>query len=209
MTLSVTSTPAYRGKRFLDVIAGSILLFCLSPLCLLVAAMIKLTDSGPVLFWQQRVGSGGVLFNFPKFRSMVTDAEALQAFLERDNKHGAEGVTFKIEKDPRITRLGRFIRRHSIDEIPQLWCVVKGDMSLVGPRPATPREVAKYDSWQRGRLQAKPGLTGLWQVSGRSDLTFREQVELDLQYIRSQGLLLDLKIILLTIPAVLTGHGAY
>lgn len=209
MTTSDTAPAGYRGKRLLDLIAGSVLLVCLSPLCLVVAAMIRLADSGPVLFWQRRVGAGGVLFNFPKFRSMVTDAEARQAFLVEHNKHGAGEVTFKIEKDPRITRLGRFIRRHSIDEIPQLWCVVKGDMTLVGPRPATPAEIARYDARERGRLGAKPGLTGLWQVSGRSDLSFREQVELDLLYIRTQGLFLDLKILLLTIPAVLTGRGAY
>lgn len=199
----------YPGKRILDVVSASLLLVCSAPVCLFVAIMIRLLDGPPVVFWQQRVGLNGQLFDFPKFRSMVTDAEARRAFLRDQNIHGADGIPFKIPRDPRTTRVGRFIRRHSLDEIPQLWCVLKGDMSMVGPRPPTPDEASQYTCRQRRRLMIKPGLTGPWQVGGRSDLSFREQVRLDLDYAAGQSLLLDLKILARTIPAVLTGRGAY
>ena len=146
---------------------------------------------------------------FPKLRSMVCDAEKLLPLLARQRGKKKRRVTFKLARDPRITPVGRLLRRSSFDELPQLWCVLKGDMSLVGPRPPLPREVEHYDSHELRRLDVVPGLTCLWQVKGRSDLTFEEQVELDLEYIRNQSLALDVKILLMTIPAVLMGRGAY
>ncbi len=195
-------------KRMLDVIVASIALIALMPLMLFVALMIKLTDHGPIIFWQTRIGKWGKPFQFPKFRSMVTNAEALQSQLFADNQHG-ECVTFKIRKDPRITWIGRIIRKTSIDELPQLWCVLKGEMSLVGPRPALVREVDQYSLEDRRRLDITPGITCFWQVNGRADIPFDQQVELDVQYIREQSLWTDLKLLLKTIPAVITGRGAY
>jgi len=196
------------AKRGLDIAASATGLLLLSPLFLAVAAAIKISDSGPVLFWQKRVGLSGKVFAFPKFRSMVTNAEAMKKELLAQNQHG-EGVTFKMKRDPRITAVGRFIRRFSIDELPQLWCVLNGDMSLVGPRPALTQEVEKYTLRDRVRLQAHPGLTCIWQVSGRSDIPFEQQVKLDEQYILRQSFWLDIRILFQTIPAVLTGKGAY
>lgn len=195
-------------KRFIDILASGILLVCLSPLFLGVALCIKLTDSGPILFWQTRIGQWGREFPFPKFRSMVVNAEALKDDLLDESDH-EDSITFKMKKDPRITWIGRIIRKLSIDELPQLWCVLKGDMSLVGPRPPVPREVAEYTLADRRRLDVIPGLTCIWQVSGRGDIPFDEQVELDVQYIESQNLWVDIKILLSTIPAVLFGRGAY
>jgi len=195
-------------KRAIDIVASIILLLCLSPIFLTIALLIKLTDKGPVLFWQTRVGRWGLEFPFPKFRSMVTNAEKLKDTLLDANDHGAS-VTFKMKNDPRVTWIGRIIRRGSIDELPQLWCVLKGDMSLVGPRPPVPREVAQYTLSDRRRLDAIPGLTCIWQVSGRGDIPFPEQVELDVQYIDSQSVWLDIKLLLQTVPAVLLGKGAY
>src|SRR5262249_44370183 len=160
----------------------------------LVALAIKLTDWGPVLFWQIRVGRWGREFPFPKFRSMVRNAEALKEKLLTQNDHG-NSVTFKMKRDPRVTTIGRIIRKLSIDELPQLWCVLKGDMSLVGPRPPVRSEVEKYTLADRRRLDAKPGLTCIWQVSGRGDIGFSKQVELDVQYIESQSLWLDFKLL--------------
>ncbi len=197
-----------RVKRLLDVLAAGSALILLSPLFALVAILIKLTDGGPALFWQERVGKWGTVFKFPKFRSMVVNAEALQAKLAADNQH-AEGVTFKMRHDPRITWIGRVIRKTSIDELPQLWCVLKGDMSLVGPRPALVREVNQYSLGDRRRLDATPGLTCTWQVSGRSDIAFPEQLQLDVAYIEQQSLWQDIKLLFKTIPAVITGRGAY
>lgn len=195
-------------KRLIDIFAASILLILLIPLFLLVALLIKATDRGPVLFWQMRVGRWGREFPFPKFRSMVTDAEKLKAKLLAQNDHD-NSITFKMKRDPRITWIGRIIRKLSIDELPQLWCVLRGDMSLVGPRPPVPAEVAAYSLADRRRLDAVPGLTCIWQVSGRGNIPFDEQVKLDVQYIESQSLWLDLKLLFKTIPAVLTGKGAY
>ena len=197
------------AKRLLDIIVATSALVLLSPLLLIVAALIKLTDRGPVLFWQTRVGKWGKTFRFPKFRSMVVDAEALRAQLAQTNVHGKDGVTFKMKNDPRITRVGRFIRRTSIDELPQLWCVLKGDMSLVGPRPALANEVDRYTLDDRRRLDATPGLTCTWQVTGRSDIPFPEQLRLDVEYIEQQSLSEDVRLLLRTVPAVLTGRGAY
>lgn len=196
------------AKRALDISVSGAALVALSPLFLIVAIAIKLTDFGPVLFWQERVGLHGKRFNFPKFRSMVLNAEALKDRLLAQNQHG-DGVTFKMQNDPRITSIGRVIRRFSIDELPQLWCVLKGDMSLVGPRPAVPREVERYSLRDRVRLKTLPGLTCIWQVSGRSEIPFEQQVKLDEQYFLKQSLWLDLRILLQTVPAVLTGKGAY
>jgi len=195
-------------KRAADIVVGATALLCLSPLFLIVALCIKLTDGGPILFWQSRVGRWGREFPFPKFRSMVTNAEKLKDALLTQNDH-QDSVTFKMKHDPRVTWIGRIIRKLSIDELPQLWLVVTGEMSLVGPRPPVPREVAQYSLSDRRRLDVTPGLTCIWQVSGRGDIPFHEQVELDVQYISSQSLWLDIKLLLKTVPAVLLGKGAY
>ena len=195
-------------KRLLDILVALIALLLLSPLLGIISLIIKFTDGGPVFYVQTRIGKQGKPFPFPKFRSMVINADKLKDNLlnEADRKGD---VTFKMKKDPRVTSIGRFIRRFSIDELPQLWCVLIGDMSIVGPRPPVPREVALYTQEDRRRLEVTPGLTGIWQVSGRSDIGFKQQVELDVLYIESHGFLLDIKLILKTIPAVLTGKGAY
>lgn len=194
-------------KRLVDIIFSGIALILLSPLLLLVSLLIKLEDGGPVFFAQRRVGKWGREFKMFKFRSMCIDAEQrLQSVIEK-NKH-ATGVTFKIKEDPRVTRVGRWIRKFSIDEFPQFYNVLIGDMSLVGPRPPLPREVAKYSPADRRRLEATPGLTCFWQIGGRAEIDFPEQVQLDVQYIESQSFWLDLKILVKTVPAVLLGRGA-
>ena len=195
-------------KRTIDIAASATLLILLSPLFLAVAVAIKATDGGPVLFWQTRVGQWGREFPFPKFRSMVVNAEELKDDLLEQSDHG-ESVTFKMKKDPRITWIGRIIRKLSIDELPQLWNVLKGDMSLVGPRPPVPREVEQYSLADRRRLEVIPGLTCIWQVSGRGDIPFPEQVQLDVDYIESHSVWLDIKLLFKTVPAVLFGRGAY
>jgi lipopolysaccharide/colanic/teichoic acid biosynthesis glycosyltransferase len=204
-----TARVAHVGiKRLLDFSVAATVLIVLSPLFLILALLIKLTDRGPVLFWQNRVGRHGREFPFPKFRSMVPNAEALLAPLLQLNQHKS-GVTFKLRQDPRITWIGRILRRLSLDELPQFWCVLIGDMSLVGPRPPLPREVAQYTLLERRRLEVTPGLTCIWQISGRGDVPFPVQVKLDIDYIDRQTLWLDLKILVLTVPAVLVGRGAY
>jgi lipopolysaccharide/colanic/teichoic acid biosynthesis glycosyltransferase len=205
---AITVGGAKALKRALDIVVSLAMLIALSPLFAMVAICIKLTDGGPVLFWQARVGQWGREFPFPKFRSMVAHAEKLKDALLAQNQHGA-GVTFKMKRDPRVTWIGRLIRKLSIDELPQLWCVLKGDMSLVGPRPPVPREVALYTLADRRRLDVTPGLTCIWQVSGRGDIPFPQQVQLDVQYIESQSLWFDVKLLLKTVPAVLLGKGAY
>lgn len=196
-------------KRALDVTVALTMSVLLAPLLLAVSVCVKLTDGGPVLFWQTRVGKWGREFPFPKFRSMLVNAEQLKEQLIDQNDHGGNTVTFKMKHDPRVTWIGRIIRKLSIDELPQLWCVLKGEMSLVGPRPPVPREVELYTLADRRRLDATPGLTCIWQVSGRGDIAFEEQVELDVEYIQSQSIWLDMKLLLQTIPAVLLGKGAY
>jgi lipopolysaccharide/colanic/teichoic acid biosynthesis glycosyltransferase len=195
-------------KRGLDILVSGGLILVLAPLAGIVALLIKLTDGGPVFFWQNRVGYLGRVFAFPKFRSMVVDAEALQEKMQALNSHG-DSVTFKMRRDPRVTWIGRLTRRFSIDELPQLWCVFKGDMSLVGPRPPLEREVVAYsaDDWRR--LEAVPGLTCTWQINGRGDIPFPQQVALDIEYIDSRSHYCDLVILLKTVPAVLLGRGAY
>jgi len=195
-------------KRSLDMLAALYLLAVLSPLFLIVGFLIKATDRGPLLFWQTRVGQLGREFPFPKFRSMVVDAEKLKEKLLEQNDH-VNSLTFKMRRDPRVTWIGRIIRRLSIDEIPQLWCVLKGDMSLVGPRPPLPSEVVEYTLADRRRLDVVPGLTCFWQVKGRGDIPFDQQVELDVEYIRSRSFWVDIKILFATVPAVLFGKGAY
>ena len=196
-------------KRTLDIVGAMVALFALWPLLLLVAVAIKAQDGGPVLFWQKRVGRWGREFAFPKFRSMTPDAEGRKKDLLAHSHHGEGGVTFKVKRDPRTTPLGGLLRRSSIDELPQLWCVLTGDMSLVGPRPPVPQEVARYRLRDRYRLGVQPGLTCIWQVSGRSDIGFDRQIELDIAYVRSQSFWTDLKLLARTVPAVLGGRGAY
>jgi exopolysaccharide biosynthesis polyprenyl glycosylphosphotransferase len=183
------------------------LLVLLSPLFLIIAALIKLTSSGPIFFKQVRCGLGGRKFAFYKFRSMIVDAEERKKGLEPLNE--MSGPVFKIKDDPRITPVGRIIRKLSLDELPQLYNVLKGEMSLVGPRPPIPEEVQKYERWQRRRLSMRPGLTCLWQVNGRNEVDFEQWMKLDLEYIDNWSLGLDFKIMLRTIPVVLTGHGAH
>jgi lipopolysaccharide/colanic/teichoic acid biosynthesis glycosyltransferase len=199
---------ARAGKRVVDVLVSAFLLIALAPLFLLIALLVKLEDGGPVLYWQRRVGLWGREFLLPKFRSMVPNAAALKQGLAARNDHG-DSITFKLRKDPRITRVGRVLRRTSVDELPQLWNVLVGEMSLVGPRPPVPEEVARYALADRRRLDVRPGLTCIWQVSGRGDIAFPGQVALDLLYIESQSAWLDLRLLLQTIPAVLLGKGAY
>lgn len=196
-------------KRAIDIAVAGAALVMIAPLLAAVACCVWLEDRGPVLFWQYRVGRHGREFRFPKIRSMVVDAERKLADIADLNEHGAAGVTFKQLRDPRITRVGRLIRRASIDELPQLWCVLKGDMTLVGPRPPLPHEVARYAPDDRLRLSVTPGLTCIWQVSGRARIPFPEQVSMDLEYIRERSIALDLKLLCRTVPAVIRGQGAY
>jgi lipopolysaccharide/colanic/teichoic acid biosynthesis glycosyltransferase len=195
-------------KRALDVVAGSLGIVALSPVYLATIAAIVLEDGWPVFYAQQRVGLNGRLFPFYKFRSMVRNADQIKDQLMADNE-SKDGVIFKMKRDPRVTRVGRFIRRFSLDELPQLLNVVRGDLTLVGPRPPVPKEVALYTLEERKRLHVKPGLTCFWQIQGRSEIPFKEQVRLDLQYIHSQSLRQDFMILLKTVPAVLLGKGAY
>ena len=199
---------AYLVKRVLDVVASAILLVLLMPVFFAVAVAIRLEDPGPILFKQKRVGRWGALFTMWKFRSMYTDAEERKKELMAQNEMEG-GVIFKMKDDPRVTKVGRIIRKTSIDELPQLWNVLKGDMSLVGPRPPVPQEVDEYSLSDRRRLEVIPGITCIWQVSGRSDIPFDQQVELDVQYIQSQSFWSDIKILLKTVPALLFGTGAY
>jgi exopolysaccharide biosynthesis WecB/TagA/CpsF family protein len=195
-------------KRLFDVLAGTFLLFVLSPVFMLIIPLIRLESPGPAFYSQMRVGFRGEMFKLWKFRSMYQDAEARRETLEKENEMSG-GVIFKMKRDPRITRMGRFIRKMSIDELPQLWNVIMGDMSLVGPRPALASEVELYSIEERVRLMAKPGLTCIWQVTGRSEIPFPQQVKLDEEYLYRQSLVTDIKLLLQTIPAVLRGKGAY
>ena len=194
-------------KRIVDVVVSLILLGLTAPLLAVVALLIKLTSRGPVIYRQVRCGLNGRRFTFLKFRSMVEGADERRDEIHHLNE--AKGPIFKISRDPRVTRLGRFLRRTSIDELPQLANILRGEMSLVGPRPPLPEEVARYRPWQRRRLSMKPGLTCLWQVSGRSVLSFEEWVDLDLRYIDNWSPWLDLRILGKTVPAVLLRRGAW
>ena len=180
---------------------------CVLLLAAVIALVVRLDSPGPVIFRQIRIGRGGQPFTMYKFRTMVQDAEARRGELADRNE--ADGPLFKMRQDPRVTRVGAFLRRYSLDEWPQLWNILVGDMSWVGPRPPTPDEVARYEPWHRRRLEVTPGLTGLWQVLGRSDTSFDEMVRLDIYYAESWSVGLDLRIILQTVPAVLAGRGAW
>lgn len=195
-------------KRAVDFVVSFCLLILSLPLFLLIALGIKLSDGGSVFYVTNRVGLRGKEFSFPKFRTMRVDADKYVEELKALSDFPEE-IRFKMKKDPRVTPFGRVLRRFTLDELPQLWCVLKGDMSLVGPRPPLPNEVAEYTVEQRGRLDALPGLTCIWQVSGRSDVSFSRQVNMDKEYIESQSFWLDLKLLLKTIPAVLFGKGAH
>ncbi len=194
-------------KRAVDIVGAVVGLTLGAPLLALIALAVRLDSPGPVIFRQTRVGLHGRLFEMYKFRSMHVGAEEQQDMLAEFNE--ADGPIFKIKDDPRLTRVGRILRRMSLDELPQLVNVLRGEMSLVGPRPPIPSEVEKYQEWHKKRLEAPPGMTGLWQVSGRSRLSFDEMVLLDIYYIENWSLWLDLKILLRTIPKVLMGEGAY
>jgi exopolysaccharide biosynthesis polyprenyl glycosylphosphotransferase len=195
------------GKRAFDVIGAAFALIVTVPLMAVMAVLVRLESPGPILYRSQRIGRGGRVFTFYKLRSMVDGAHAKRGDLAHLNE--CDGPVFKISNDPRVTRIGRWLRRTSIDEIPQFINVLKGEMSLVGPRPPIPEEVARYEPWQLRRLSVRPGLTCLWQISGRSRIGFEEWMRLDLQYIRNLSLWMDLKILLRTIPAVLSRDGAY
>ncbi len=199
---------AYFVKRLIDIVASILLLIILMPLFMIIMLLIYINSPGPVFYKQTRVGRWGKLFTMWKFRSMYLDADKRLKEIMAENEMTG-GVIFKMKNDPRIIPIGRFIRKASIDELPQLWNVLKGDMSLVGPRPALPSEVNQYSLQDRQRLEVIPGITCIWQVSGRSNIPFPQQVELDTEYIQSQSLLLDLKLLLKTIPAVLLSRGAY
>lgn len=198
----------YRIKRAIDVTASALLIVALAPLAFLVALSIRIESRGPIFFAQTRVGLRGRTFTCWKFRSMYADAEARRSALE-DSDRMSGGVRFKMKRDPRITRVGRLLRKLSIDELPQLWNVLVGDMSLVGPRPPIPQEVAQYSLSDRLRLAVTPGITCIWQVSGRSTIPFETQVLMDQDYAERQSLQLDLSLLARTVPAVLLGRGAY
>jgi lipopolysaccharide/colanic/teichoic acid biosynthesis glycosyltransferase len=195
------------GKRAFDVVGSVPALIATAPLIAVMAILIRLASRGPVLYRSQRVGRDGKPFTFYKLRSMVDGAHSRRDDIAHLNE--CDGPVFKVSNDPRVTRMGRFLRRTSIDEIPQFLNVLKGEMSLVGPRPPIPEEVTRYEPWQLKRLSVRPGLTCLWQISGRSRIGFEEWMRLDLQYIRSQSLRMDLRILLRTIPAVISRDGAY
>lgn len=195
------------GKRGLDLFLGGLAALLLLPLFGLCALAIKLDTPGPVIYCSPRVGRGGKVFTFYKLRSMVHGADKTRQQIAHLNE--VSGPVFKIAQDPRITRVGRILRRSSVDELPQIANVLKGEMSLVGPRPPIPDEVAQYEPWQLRRLSVTPGITCLWQVSGRSRLGFDEWMRLDKEYVERRSFVLDLKILMKTIPAVLGGRGAY
>lgn len=194
-------------KRLLDLVGATVAIVLLSPVIAAVALAVKFSSKGPVLFSQTRVGKNGRLFKFYKFRSMVTNAETLKKDLMAKNE--CEGPAFKMKNDPRVTSVGRFLRKSSLDELPQLYNVLRGDMSLVGPRPAIPAEVEQWKPWQHKRLAVEQGCTCIWQVSGRSDVNFDQWMRMDLKYVQTWSLALDISIIFRTILVMLTGKGAY
>lgn len=194
-------------KRCFDMVTSGLALLVLSPVLLCVAALIRLDSKGPALFKQTRVGRDGAPFTIYKFRTMHTDAEERLAAIRSQSDR--EGICFKSRHDPRVTRVGRFLRRYSVDELPQILNVFLGHMSVVGPRPALPREVAAYPTAALERLKVRPGITGLWQVSGRADIGFDKMIDMDVAYVRSNSMILDLMLLSLTVRAVLSGRGAY
>ena len=208
--VTFTTTPSNESqlfvKRMLDVAVSMLLLALSAPILVVACLAIRATSPGSILFRQKRIGLNGRIFTLYKFRTMIENAHLRRAEVEHLNE--MSGPVFKMKSDPRVTPVGRFLRKFSLDEIPQLWNVLKGDMSLVGPRPPIPEEVSLYERWQKRRLSMKPGLTCLWQISGRNDVDFDRWMKLDLQYIDNWSPALDLKILLRTIPVVLSGRGA-
>lgn len=194
-------------KRIIDIIGAGLGLILLSPIIAIVACAVKFTSKGPVFFSQKRVGKNGELFEMYKFRSMVVNAEELKENLEEQNE--MSGPMFKIKDDPRITKVGKFIRKTSIDELPQLWNVLKGDMSLVGPRPSLPKEVEQFDNWMFKRLSVRPGLTCYWQVSGRNNIDFEDWMKLDCRYVDERNLWIDIKLIFKTIFVLFGDKNAH
>ncbi len=193
--------------RALDIVLTSTVLLFFAPLFIIIALAVRLDSPGPVLFVQKRVGRNGKIFPCYKFRSMLVNAEEIRQKLEAQNERG--GPVFKMKNDPRITRVGKLLRKSSLDELPQLLNVIKGDMSLVGPRPAIPSEVEKYTARERERLLVTPGLTGLWQVSGRASVGFDEMIDMDLEYVQKRSVWFNIVLLAKTIPAVVTARGAY
>ena len=193
-------------KRFFDICLSSAALVVLSPLLLVIAILIYLEDKGPVIYSQTRIGKDGRAFKLYKFRSMCVDADEKLKDLQELNER--DGPVFKIKNDPRVTKVGKFIRKTCIDELPQLVNIIKGDMSIVGPRPPLPNEVEQYNSYQKQRLLVVPGLTCYWQIQKGEETTFDELVELDLKYIKERSILLDFRLILLTFKVILSGKGA-
>ena len=194
-------------KRTIDIIGAGLGLILLSPIIAIVACAVKFTSKGPVFFSQKRVGKNGELFEMYKFRSMVVNAEELKENLEEQNE--MSGPMFKIKDDPRITKVGKFIRKTSIDELPQLWNVLKGDMSLVGPRPSLPKEVEQFDNWMFKRLSVRPGLTCYWQVSGRNNIDFEDWMKLDVKYVEERNLWIDIKLIFKTVFVLFGDKNAH
>lgn len=193
-------------KRCIDLTLGGLLLVVLFPVFLVIGFLVKLTSPGPIFYRWRVVGKDGKPFGSYKFRSMYQDADQRKAELQLKNE--MSGPVFKLKNDPRITRLGTWLRKYSLDELPQLWSVLKGDMSLVGPRPPLQAEFERFTDWQKKKLQVKPGITGLWQISGRNDIRdFDDWVRMDLEYVRNWSLWMDFKILLRTIPVVIFGGG--
>lgn len=185
------------SKRLIDIIGSTFGIICLSPIFLVVSILIKKESKGPIIFSQDRVGKDNTRFKMYKFRSMVQNAEELKEKLQEQNE--MSGPMFKMKEDPRVTKIGKFIRKTSIDELPQLINVIKGDMSLVGPRPSLPKEVEQFESWMMERLDVKPGLTCYWQVSGRNNIDFEDWMKLDIKYVREKSILTDIKLIFKTV----------
>ena len=194
-------------KRIIDIIGAGLGLILLSPIIAIVACAVKVTSKGPIFFSQKRVGKNGELFEMYKFRSMVVNAEELKENLEDQNE--MSGPMFKIKDDPRVTKVGKFIRKTSIDELPQLWNVLKGDMSLVGPRPSLPKEVEQFDNWMFKRLSVRPGLTCYWQVSGRNNIDFEDWMKLDVKYVEERNLWIDIKLIFKTVFVLFGDKNAH
>ena len=194
-------------KRTIDIIGAGLGLILLSPIIAIVACAVKVTSKGPIFFSQKRVGKNGELFEMYKFRSMVVNAEELKENLEDQNE--MSGPMFKIKDDPRITKVGKFIRKTSIDELPQLWNILKGDMSLVGPRPSLPKEVEQFDNWMFKRLSVRPGLTCYWQVSGRNNIDFEDWMKLDCRYVDERNLWIDIKLIFKTVFVLFGDKNAH
>lgn len=196
-------------KRLIDVIGSIVALVVFTPMMLVIMLLIKLEDKGPVFYGQTRIGKNGAEFKMWKFRSMIENAHELRSQMMSQND--ADGPMFKIKDDPRVTKMGHFIREKSLDEIPQFFNVLKGEMSLVGPRPSLPEEVMEFDSRERERLNVLPGLTGLWQVSGRNNLSFDDMIALDLEYVKHHSVLWDIKIIFITMEQMFfsKGNGSY